>query len=546
MNFKNTLILFLLIGVFSIHPINASPVVTNGGFETDDLTGWSFNVREGTDVVSSPFPSIWGDYTCRVYNDNNRMWQNINCSGHDLLSLDYYESSAGWIAADAFEFRNKDFGSIVSSVGFTGPYNTVNRFEFDISGYEGEYSICTFIFSLGGGKVYYFDNISVDNYIIPRATPESSIQFEDTPYKEYDTAVVNFSVEKIMHDYPDKRIYLEIATSKVTEPFYNYVAYELEDYTGYRGLEITGKSPVWDAYHNCSAYIRAYDQDMGDYETILEIEESVLSDNHTLINYTGYDYPTNKSYITGQNIGLLVDIMDYIETDFLGYPDELFTVWVKGFSNSNQGNTEQFFDLDAKYWNADRYFIKHIECAPFSVIDSGFNATVESYVSVYRNGNTTRLTPTIYTNMYASGYIPEGEEGYIPPDIPEEPEEPDTGENETLPENPDIPDIPTVTNQSINLTWVYYYYEGVNNSFDTLLAPVYNFTGYTLTPIYLLNDSISDYNYIMNESFTETTQKINILSGSFNIIYNSFHPKIVGLITYYLIWLVLLIILKKR
>jgi hypothetical protein len=374
----------------------------------------------------------------------------------------------------------------------------------------------------------------------------SWIQFEGTPYNEYDNAIVNFSVETIMENYPDKLIYLEIATPKKIEPFYNYAAYELSDYTGYRGLAIEGKHPTYDVFHNCSAYIRAYDQDMGDYETLLEIEQSVLWDNHTLLNYTGYDYPTNKSYVTGSSIGIDVDIMEYIETDFLYSPDEHFLLHIHAFSNSNQGNREYEYHIDPKYWDAEYYHTHHFSCQPFSSIDSDFNATIQSYITVYRNGNLTRLTPTINTSMWSSGYIPEGEEGYNPPDIPEEPEDPDTGENETLPENPDIPDIPTVTNQSINTSWVYYYYEEVNNSFDTLLAPVYNFIGYTLTPIYLLNDSISDYNYIMNESFAETTQKINILSGSFNIIYNSFHPKIIGVITYYLIWLVLLIILKKR
>jgi hypothetical protein len=544
MNFTKVIILFLILISIFIIPVNAENLIVNGDFETGDCIGWTLN---GLSCAVNDDPG-------RGYNDSYgfkiqasapssftvSFYQNIDWTDVNNLTFWYYMPSRNDAMFEVW------YGDIVTG---TLLFESNQRYswiyvDINVSEYFGIEKVS---FGARGSGSWPDINVNIDEIsTVLSETPASFIQFEDTPYNEYDDAIVNFSIQKIIEDYPDKLIYLEIATPKITEPYYNYAAYELTEFTGYRGLAIEGKHPTYDAFHNCSAYIRAYDQDMGNYETLLEIEQSVLWDNHTLINYTNYDYPTNKSYITGQNIGLLVDIMDYIETDFLGYPNELFTVWIKGFSNSNQGNTEQSFDLDAMYWNADRYYIKHIECAPFSIIDSDFNATVECYVSVYRNGNTTKLTPTIYTNMYASGYIPEGETGYIPPDIPEEPEEPNTGENETLPINPDIPNIPTVTNDSINTSWVYYYYEGVNDSFDTLCEPVYNFTAYSLMPIYLLNNSITDYNYIMNESFTETTQKINILSGSFNIIYSAFHPKIVNVMTYYLIWLVLLIILKKR
>ena len=546
MNFTKVIIVFLILISFFCIPVNAQ--VINGDFETGNLTGWDLEPAGSIYPSINTYTASWGgDYSVRLHSNHAYRTASIiqNISWADYRYLNFSAARSGVTGTNSYirvsAYANGGWITLWSSSSF--PISWHNR-SCNVSEYSGLGKIKFSGRNWFSDEYAYFDNIELTGYA--ERIEDSFIQFDDTPYNEYDNAIVNFSVKQIMTDYPDKLIYLEIATPKITEPYYNYAAYELTEFTGYRGLAIEGKHPIYDAYHNCSAYIRAYDSDMSNYETLLEIEQSVLWDNHTLINYTGYDYPTNKSYITGQNIGLLVDIMDYIETDFLGYPDELFTVWIKGFSNSNQGNTEQSFDLDAMYWNADRYYIKHIECAPFSIIDSDFNATVECYVSVYRNGNTTKLTPTIYTNMYASSYIPEGETGYIPPDIPEEPEEPDAGENETLPINPDIPDVPTVTNDSINTSWVYYYYEGVNNSFDTLCEPIYNFTAYTLTPIYLLNDSITDYNYIMNESFTETTQKINILSGSFNIIYSAFHPKIVNVMTYYLIWLVLLIILKKR
>ena len=554
MKFTNIFITILFIILIS--PISTANYLNNGGFETGDFTGWTI-LEYGSQNIYPDFNfSVWGNYSYHAYGGNCEIKQIVNMTGHNKIAFDIYCTSVG---TETLQFQIRgitDNLPIYLNVNPTTERDKIVHCEYDISGLSGNKQIRVVSYHMYSHV--YWDNFTLDDNLIWNVTPpisESFIQFEGTPYKEYDYANVNFSVEKIMDDYPDKRIFLEIATPKITEPYYNYAAYELGDssgyldytyYSGHRGLEITGKSPVTDTFHNCSAFIRAYDQDMTNHTTLLEIEEPVLSDNHTLLNYTGYHYPTNKSYITGQYIGIDVDIIEHIETDFLYWPDEHFLLHVYAYSNSNQGNREYEYHIDPKYWDAEYYHTHHFSCLPYDSIDANFNATIYSFITVYRNGNTTQLTPTINTTMWSSDYIPEGETGYEPPDIPEEPEEPDTGENETLPINPDEPDIPIVTNQSINTSWVYYYYEGVNNSLDTLCSPVYNFTGYTLTPIYLLNDSITDYNYLMNESFIESTEKINLLSGSFNIIYSSFHPKIIGVITYYLIWLVLLIVLKKR
>ena len=378
--------------------------------------------------------------------------------------------------------------------------------------------------------------------------PDSYINFTDTPYTEFDNAIVYYDVEKIMNDYPNKRIFLEIAVPKKVEPFYNYAAYELSETTGYRGLEITQKSPTVRTYDNVSAFIRAYDLDMGDFTTLLEIETPVIDHNHTLIEYTDYDYPINESYITGQYISVNIDIMDYIETDFLGYPDEYFKVWVHGYSNSNQGNRYETYAMDAGYWDADHFYVYNLDHQPFSSIDANFNATVETYVTVYRNGNTTRLEPTIWTNMYADGYIPQGEEGYIPPDIPDEPDIPDIPDPEPDPEPEPNPDIPVVnyTTGYINISWTNGYYGLINRTITNLTEPMYEFTNYSLVPIIILNNSIGVYNVEMNATFAEATTSINTIAEPISIVYNSLPNKILNVITYYLIWVVLLIIFRKE
>lgn len=140
---------------------------------------------------------------------------------------------------------------------------------------------------------------------------------------------------------------------------------------------------------------------------------------------------------------------------------------------------------------------------------------------------------------------------YEPPEEPEELEEPEIPDPEPEPDPEPDPPIPptqpngTGANQSINVSWTGEYYNAVNNTFDGLCSPIYNFTNWSLSPIYSLNDSIGKFNYYMNESFTQTAQDSSILYDSINTIYSAIHPKIRNVITYYLIWVVLLIILKK-
>jgi hypothetical protein len=544
MNFtKNIIIILFLISIFII-PVNA--YLSNANFECGNLSGWDVYTSNPTAIYGLTNTGLeeYGNYTLyssgNTFGEQTIVYAGFDASGINTISFDHksggiYSGANLGTSPNSLDVYSEFYNSTIHDWSHT----TINISEYNCMLYIG-------IWGYANSRTGYLDNIQFDTTI-----SESFIQFENTPYNEYDNAIVNFSVEKIINDYSDKRIFLEIATPKITDPYYNYVAYELSDYTGYRGLAIEGKHPIYDAYHNCSAYIRAYELDMSNYETLLEIEEPVLTDNHTLLEYTGYDYPINKSYITGQSIGINVDIIEHIETDFLYWPDEHFLLHVDAFSNSNQGDREYEYHIEPIYWDADRYFIKHFSIQPFCCIDADFNATIESYITVYRLGNTTRLTPTIYTNMYVEGYIPENESGYIPPDIPEESEEPEISDPDPKPESDsDYPiryDLPngTYANQTVNVSWTGEYYNTIDSTVGGLCSPIYNFTGWTLSPINSLNNSIGEFNYYMNESFIQTTEDSSILYKSINTIYNAIHPKIRNVITYYLIWVVLLIILKK-
>ena len=138
------------------------------------------------------------------------------------------------------------------------------------------------------------------------------------------------------------------------------------------------------------------------------------------------------------------------------------------------------------------------------------------------------------------------------PDFPESPEQPDIPDPETEPEDPinwTTPEEPPTyegANQTINLTWVEGYYTNVNNTIEGLYSPIYNFTNWSLTPITSLTSSITDFNTEMDKSFLQSKTDSEGLYSSFNTIITAIHPKIINVISYYLIWLILLLILRKR
>lgn len=560
MNFTKIIVLFLiLIPIFSI-PVMADDVITNGDFFYN-WSGWtharstnywnpsySFGWLELNATTHDGYVYMAGSVAHAPYYITESLTQSINTTDIDMIYV--YGHSYGYYSTIG---TFKIYCGALTSARFT-PNATWNVQGLNISSLSGIQSLKiqnTFTSNVGHyGSGYNVDWVRTDGYIPPSppAPPMPYINYTQSNYTEYETSYVNYNITQLKNEWSeDNQFYLNMFTPQSSYyPYYYYEEYLLTDNTGSRSLEIGAVHPEA-IIPNCTAVIIKKNA-TDDYEVMGEwIEADIIPYNHTLLEYSNYDYLINQSYITGNYITVISDIEEYIETDYLGYPDELFTLWIYAYSNSNEGNVYISHDLDSAYWSGASPYNYQFDYKPY--MNNNFNASIESYISVYRNGNTTQLTPTIYTNMYADGYIPEGETGYIPPEPEEPPEDPEIPDPEDPPENPEDPEIPnepTGTNTSINITWMDGYYDGLNNTCDTLFSPMYNFTNYTLMPIIKLNNSISEFNYNMNASFIETTEKTQLLTSSFNIIFNSFHPKIVSVITYYLMWLVLLIILKKR
>ena len=236
-------------------------------------------------------------------------------------------------------------------------------------------------------------------------------------------------------------------------------------------------------------------------------------------------------------------------------------------SISNQ--SQQYFDYNINdTWDGYYYFVRSIwEPETYNLylnenwlnIDmSGENIKLLYEFVCYQSNYSLELYATTYptfdigyAHLIAESPIIFYDSSYIPPEEPEEPEEPEIPDPEPEPDPEPDPPIPptqpneTNANQSINVSWTGEYYNAVNNTFGGLCSPIYNFTNWSLSPIYSLNNSIGEFNYYMNESFTQTAQDSSILYESINTIFGAIHPKIRNVITYYLIWVVLLIVLKK-
>jgi hypothetical protein len=235
-------------------------------------------------------------------------------------------------------------------------------------------------------------------------------------------------------------------------------------------------------------------------------------------------------------------------------------------SISNQ--SQQYFDYNINStWDDYYYFIRSIwepESYNLGLNENWLNINMsgENIPLLYEFTSQSNFSLKLYATTYPTfnlGYahlIAESpiifrNSSYIPPNIPEESEEPEIPDPEPKPEPESDYPIPfnqsseMDANQSINVSWTGEYYNNINGTVDGLCSPIYNFTEWTLSPIYSLNNSIGEFNYYMNESFMQMSEDSSILYESINIIYNAIHPKIRDLITYYLIWVVLLIILKK-
>lgn len=114
----------------------------------------------------------------------------------------------------------------------------------------------------------------------------------------------------------------------------------------------------------------------------------------------------------------------------------------------------------------------------------------------------------------------------------------------TPPPTPIPPDTPVTGNNTLNMTWLTGYYNLVDSVCNGLFHPIYNMTSYLMMPINILSGTITGFMNQMQLSFSITTSGIVIASGLLNLIFTAFPDKILNVMTYYLIWILILLFVK--
>ena len=103
---------------------------------------------------------------------------------------------------------------------------------------------------------------------------------------------------------------------------------------------------------------------------------------------------------------------------------------------------------------------------------------------------------------------------------------------------------PESINESLNTSFKQGYSNLVNTTIDGFYEPVYNFTYYIVSPLLGINDTLYDFSIHMNESFTNSSSSLVLSSSILFLIMTNIPDKLINVMTYYLIWLIVLLIFK--
>lgn len=175
--------------------------------------------------------------------------------------------------------------------------------------------------------------------------------------------------------------------------------------------------------------------------------------------------------------------------------------------------------------------------APIKILEYGVNCTYYAKLYAIGQGYNRFIATTEREYIYDGSGITPFPTPFPTPSITPLP-------TFTPPPTPIPPDQPQIDNGSLNMSWLAGYYNLVDGVTNGLFHPIYNMTSYTMLPINGLSSAISN---LMNHTmitFDIATTQIIVATDILNLIFTSIPDKILNVMTYYLLWIVILLILK--
>lgn len=105
--------------------------------------------------------------------------------------------------------------------------------------------------------------------------------------------------------------------------------------------------------------------------------------------------------------------------------------------------------------------------------------------------------------------------------------------------------IPDPLNESLNTSFRANYNNLVNGTINGFFEPVYNATNYFCSSLISLNDTLTNFTVEMNQSFNTSSSSLVLSASLMYIIMCAIPAKLINVMTYYLIWVVILLIFKS-